>query len=110
MQGFEQAATTGAHRSSTKGSDMSIERFALARYGAGRVIHAPIVRAGRWVFATGIRAVEKDGLLHPQVFNEDRPFESPPKPEREARLIFQRLKDGLQLAGSDISNVVRLDQ
>ena len=89
---------------------MSIERFALARYGAGRVIHAPIVRAGRWVFATGIRAVEKGGLLHPQVFNEDRPFESPPKPEREARLIFQRLKDGLQLAGSDISNVVRLDQ
>ena len=33
---------------------MSIERFALARYGAGRVINAPIVRAGRWVFATGI--------------------------------------------------------
>jgi enamine deaminase RidA (YjgF/YER057c/UK114 family) len=100
----------GLRRVSTKGSNMSVERVALAQYGTGRIVHAPILRAGRWVFATGIRAVAQNGLLHPQVFNENRPFESPPKPEREARLIFQRLKDGLQLAGSDISNMVRLDQ
>jgi enamine deaminase RidA (YjgF/YER057c/UK114 family) len=87
---------------------MPIERFAVRRYG--RVVHAPIVRAGRWIFATGIRAIGADGLLHPQVFNDHRPFEPPPKPEREARLIFQRLKDELRSAGSDISKLVRLDQ
>jgi enamine deaminase RidA (YjgF/YER057c/UK114 family) len=89
---------------------MSIERLAIARYAGGRIVLAPIMRAGRWVFATGIRAVAENGLLHPQAFNESRPFDPPPKPEREARLIFQRLREGLRLAGSDILNLVRLDQ
>jgi enamine deaminase RidA (YjgF/YER057c/UK114 family) len=70
----------------------------------------PVVRAGRWVFATGLRAVDASGLIPREVLNEERPFEPPPKPEREARFIFQRLKDLLGLAGSDIANVVRLDQ
>jgi enamine deaminase RidA (YjgF/YER057c/UK114 family) len=89
---------------------MSVERISLARYGGGQIVHAPIVRAGSWVFATGLRAVAENGLLHAQALNAGRPFEPPPKPEREARLIFQRLKDGLQLAGSDMSSIVRLDQ
>ena len=89
---------------------MTIERMAVARYAGGRIVHVPVVRAGRWVFATGLRAVDASGLVPPQVLNEERPFDPPPKPEREARFIFQRLKGLLGLAGSDIANVVRLDQ
>lgn len=35
---------------------MAIERFGVKTYGAGKVRHAPLVRAGKWIFATGLRA------------------------------------------------------
>jgi enamine deaminase RidA (YjgF/YER057c/UK114 family) len=89
---------------------MSIERFAVTRYGRGRIVHAPVVRAGQWVFATGIRAVGADGLIDPKVHDASRPYASPPKPQREAQFIFKRLKEVLAAAGSDVADLVRLDQ
>lgn len=89
---------------------MSIERFAVVRYGKGRIVHAPVVRAGPWVFATGIRAVGADGLVDSNVVDANRPFASPPKPQREAQFIFTRLKEALAVAGSDVADLVRLDQ
>jgi enamine deaminase RidA (YjgF/YER057c/UK114 family) len=89
---------------------MSIERFGLTSYGQGRIVHTPVVRAGQWVFATGIRAVGPDGLLDPKVLDANRPFASPPKPQREAQFIFKRLKELLAAAGSDVADLVRLDQ
>lgn len=89
---------------------MSVERFAVTRYGSGRIVHAPVVRAGNWVFATGVRAVGNDGLFDAGVLDARRPFASPPKPQREAQFIFGRLKQMLAAAGSDLAEIVRLDQ
>ncbi len=42
---------------------MAIERFGVNTYGSGKVRHAPLVRAGKWVFATGLRATDESGLV-----------------------------------------------
>jgi enamine deaminase RidA (YjgF/YER057c/UK114 family) len=89
---------------------MPVERFGVHRLGGGQVLHAPFVRAGRWVFANGIRAVGADGLLSPEVHDPRRPYATPPKAEREARFVFERLRHGFAEAGGDLANLVRLDQ
>lgn len=89
---------------------MPLERFGVGRLGGGPIIHAPFVRAGRWVFANGLRAVGADGLLAPQVFDARRPYAGPPKAEAEARFVFERLRSGLTEAGADLAQLVRLDQ
>lgn len=88
----------------------SIERFGRAAYGNGDVIHAPIVRAGHWVFGTGLRATLENGLVDPAVLRAGRPLDSPPKAQREAERIFARLRDQLKEAGSDVGLLARLDQ
>jgi len=88
---------------------MAIERFGVIEYGSG-VAHAPIVKAGPWIFATGMRATNAEGVIDPRVLGGGRPLNPPPKPEREARFIFQRLADQLGAAGSSLQRVVRLDQ
>ena len=42
---------------------MAIERFGVNTYGSGKVRHAPLARAGKWVFATGLRATDESGLV-----------------------------------------------
>ena len=42
---------------------MAIERFGVNTNGAGKVRHAPLVRAGKWIFATGLRATNEHGLI-----------------------------------------------
>lgn len=89
---------------------MAIERFGVTTYGSGNIVHAPVIKAGRWVFATGVRAVGPKGLIDAGVLGGDRPLDPPPKAEREARFVFRRLAQQLQTAGSSLDRVVRLDQ
>lgn len=89
---------------------MAIERFGVTTYGSGNIVHAPVIKAGPWVFATGIRAIGPNGLLDPAVLGGGRPLDPPPKAEREARFIFRRLAEQLGVAGSSLDRVVRLDQ
>lgn len=89
---------------------MAVERFGVTRYGSGSVVHAPIIKAGPWVFATGIRAIGPDGLIDRSVLGGGNPLRPPPKAEREARFIFRRLAQHLGEAGSSLDRVVRLDQ
>ncbi len=89
---------------------MAIEKMALNRYGVGHKAHVPFVKAGRWVFANGIRALNEYGLLHPSVLRDERPLNAPPRAEREARFIYDILRDGLAAANSSLANVVRVDQ
>ena len=63
---------------------MSIERFGTTTYGHGDVRHVPFVRAGRWIFGTGLRANLADGSMDPAVLRAGRPFGAPPQAEREA--------------------------
>jgi enamine deaminase RidA (YjgF/YER057c/UK114 family) len=89
---------------------MTIERFGVTPYGSGSIFHAPIVRAGNWVFGTGLRAVDAEGLIAAEVLKSGRPLDAPPKAEREAQFIFEGMSRQLQSAGSALSHVVRLDQ
>ncbi|HZQ60657.1 MAG TPA: Rid family hydrolase [Casimicrobiaceae bacterium] len=89
---------------------MSIERFGTRAYGHGDIRHTPFVRAGKWVFGTGLRATASNGLLDPAVLRQDRPLDAPPKAQREAEAIFAAMAESLAQAGSSMGKVVRLDQ
>lgn len=89
---------------------MPIEKIVVTDWGKGAVRHATIVKAGRWVFATGMRALDATGAIDAGVLKAGRPLDTPPKAEREARFIFNRLRDGFAKAGSSLANVVRVDQ
>jgi enamine deaminase RidA (YjgF/YER057c/UK114 family) len=77
---------------------------------AGQVRHAPLVRAGKWIFGTGLRATNALGHIDPGVSRDDRPLDPPPRAQREAEFIFHGLGRALGGAGSALSNVVRVDQ
>lgn len=89
---------------------MTLERFGAMTYGRGDIVHVPVVRAGNWIFGTGLRATAADGMLDPSVHKPGRPLDVPPKAQREAQLIFERLRSQLQQAGGSIDRVARLDQ
>ncbi len=89
---------------------MSIERFGTRAYGHGDVVHVPFVRAGRWVFGTGLRATLPGGAMDPAVLRPGRPLNAPPKAQREAEAIFLGMARSLEQAGSALRQVVRLDQ
>ncbi|MBV7484268.1 RidA family protein [Bordetella sp. BOR01] len=89
---------------------MTIKRYSVARYGSGNIVHAPVIRAGNWVFCTGLRAVAADGAIDAGVLKAGRPLDTPPKAEREAQFIFSKMDEQLRAAGSVLSLVARLDQ
>ena len=89
---------------------MAIEPFGRRAYGNGDVVHVPFVRAGNWVFGTGLRATLANGLMDPAVLREQRPLGAPPKAQREATAIFAGMTEMLRQAGSSMRHVARLDQ
>ena len=73
--------------------------------------YAPGVRAGNWVFLTGIEAVDYGVGLHPAVAgNSELPYHGPPKHRREGDFLCARFRDLLAAAGTSFANTVRLDQ
>jgi len=88
---------------------VTITRYATHAYAAG-VVHAPFVRAGRWVFGTGLRATGPGGVLDPDVARPGRPLGVPPRAQREAAAIFRDMAVQLDAAGSTLSRIARLDQ
>jgi enamine deaminase RidA (YjgF/YER057c/UK114 family) len=89
---------------------MTFERYGARRYGNGDIVHVPFVRAGNWVFGTGLRAVLPNGLADPAVMRADRPLGLAPQAQREAEAIFGAMRQGLEQAGSAMDRVARLDQ
>jgi enamine deaminase RidA (YjgF/YER057c/UK114 family) len=89
---------------------MSVERFGTRTYGGGDIVHAPFVRAGKWVFGTGLRATTEDGRMDAQVLRPGRPLGAPPQAQREATAIFEGMALHLQQAGSGMARIARLDQ
>lgn len=89
---------------------MTIVHFDRNTYGNGQIVHVPFVRAGRWVFGTGLRATATNGLIDASVLKVGRPLDAPPKAQREAQFIFERMRAQLDQAGSSISRIARLDQ
>jgi enamine deaminase RidA (YjgF/YER057c/UK114 family) len=88
---------------------MTIERFGCCAYPGG-VVHAPFIRAGKWVFGTGLRATTPEGAMDPGVLRSGHPLGQPPQAQREASSIFAGMAHHLESAGSSMSRVARLDQ
>jgi len=85
-------------------------RIGTQPLGAGDLLHAPVVRAGHWVFGTGLRATGPDGLLDAGVKRAAHPLAPPPQAQREAAFVFERLQGLLAQAGTSLARVVRVDQ
>ena len=78
--------------------------------GAGKIKFAQGMKAGRWVFATGLMAQDFVNGIAPDVLATRAPHAGLPKREKEAQRIFENLEAVLSAAGTDRTNLVRTDQ
>jgi enamine deaminase RidA (YjgF/YER057c/UK114 family) len=88
----------------------SVEPLLPVELGAGKIKFAQGMKAGRWVFATGLMAQDFVNGIAPDVLAERAPHAELPKREKEALRIFENLDVVLRAAGTDRSNLVRTDQ
>jgi enamine deaminase RidA (YjgF/YER057c/UK114 family) len=80
------------------------------KLGQGAVHYAQGMRAGHWVFVTGLMAQDfKAGVLE-SVLASTMPLYASTPAQREAELIFDHLENVLAAAGTSRNNIVRVDQ
>src|SRR5687768_5046339 len=87
-----------------------VEPILPVELGGGKVRFAQGVRAGRWVFATGVMAQDFADGIAAEVLAESTPHADVPKREKEAARVFENLDAVLQAAGTERANIVRTDQ
>jgi len=88
----------------------SLEPLLPVELGTGKIKFAQGIKAGRWVFATGLMAQDFVNGIAPDVLAERAPHAGLPKREKEALRIFENLDAVLRAAGTDRTNLVRTDQ
>jgi len=88
----------------------SVEALLAVELGAGKLKFAQGMKAGRWVFATGVMAQDFKTGIAPDVLAERLPHGGLPKREKEALRIFENVDSVLRAAGTDRGNLVRTDQ
>jgi enamine deaminase RidA (YjgF/YER057c/UK114 family) len=88
----------------------AVEPLLPVELGAGKIKFAQGIKAGRWVFATGLMAQDFVNGIAPDVLAERAPHAGRPKREKEAQRIFDNLDAVLKAAGADRANLVRTDQ
>ncbi len=88
----------------------SAEPLLPVELGSGKVKFAQGVKAGRWVFATGLMAQDFVNGIAPDITAERAPHAGLPKREKEAQRIFQNLDAVLRAGGTDRTNLIRTDQ
>ncbi len=77
----------------------------------GAIRYAPGMRAGRWVFATGHKGTaDYVSGMSPAVTRAALANWDKPKLRREAEQIFRNAGSVLKAGGSDLQNIVRVDQ
>ena len=74
-----------------------------ARYARG-------VRAGRWIFASGLSGTDFASGLAPEVVRSAHPLNGAPPAKREAARLYRNLQDVVEAGGAGFADVVRLDQ
>ena len=94
----------------TESEACAVEPLLPVELGAGKIKFAQGIKAGRWVFATGLMAQDFVNGIAPDVLAERAPHGGPPKREKEALRIFENLDAVLRAAGTDRTNLVRTDQ
>jgi enamine deaminase RidA (YjgF/YER057c/UK114 family) len=98
------------HKRDPMTKSATVEPLLPVELGAGKVKFAQGVKAGRWVFATGLMAQDFVNGIAADVLAEHAPHAGLPKREKEALRIFENLDTVLRAAGTDRSNLVRTDQ
>ena len=93
----------------SKGSSAALPILPV-ELGSGRIRFAQGMKAGRWVFATGLMAQDFVSGIAPDVLAERMPHAGVPKREKEAARIFDHLDAVLRAAGAERNNLVRTDQ
>jgi len=68
------------------------------------------MRAGRWVFATGLNGAVPGAGLPPSVTGGRNPLAGEPPCKREARALFANAREVLAAAGVGFPDCVRIDQ
>jgi enamine deaminase RidA (YjgF/YER057c/UK114 family) len=80
------------------------------KLGPGAVHYAQGVRAGRWLFATGLMAQDfKTGVPESVTAPAFPLFDASPA-QREAAMIFDHLDKVLAAGGTSCENIIRIDQ
>jgi enamine deaminase RidA (YjgF/YER057c/UK114 family) len=87
-----------------------VEPLLPVELGPGKVKFAQGMKAGRWVFATGLLAQDFVNGIAPDVLAERMPHAGAPKREKEAARLFQNLDAVLRAGGTERGNLVRTDQ
>jgi enamine deaminase RidA (YjgF/YER057c/UK114 family) len=91
-------------------NDRNAEPLLPVELDPGKVKFAQGVKAGRWVFATGLMAQDFVHGIAPDVLAERLPHAGRPKREKETLRIYENLDAVLRAAGTDRTNLVRTDQ
>ena len=91
-------------------AEKNAEPLLPVELGPGKVKFAQGMKAGRWVFATGVMAQDFAQGIAPDVLSERAPHRGLPKREKEAQRIFENIDAVMRAAGSDCANLVRTDQ
>ncbi len=97
-------------KSATSNSTCAVEPLLPVELGAGRIKFAQGIKAGRWVFASGVMAQDFVNGIAPDVLAERMPHAGSPKREKEALRIFENIDAVLRAAGTDRNNLLRTDQ
>jgi len=95
---------------SNKDASRAAQPLLPVELGAGKIRFAQGMKAGRWVFATGLMAQDFVSGIAGDVLATRAPHAGLPKREKEAQRIFENLEAVLSAAGTDRSNLVRTDQ
>jgi len=93
-----------------KATSSAVESLLPVELGSGKVKFAQGIKAGRWVFATGLMAQDFKTGMAPDVMAERLPHGGMPKREKEAARIFEHIDAILRAAGTDRTNLLRTDQ
>lgn len=91
-------------------ADKNAEPLLPVEFGPAKVKFAQGMKAGSWVFATGLMAQDFKSGMAVDVMSERAPHSGAPKREKEALRIFENLDAVLRAAGTDRTNLVRTDQ
>ena len=95
---------------SNKSASRAAQPLLPVELGGGKIKFAQGMKAGRWVFATGLMAQDFRNGIAPDVLATRAPHAGLPKREKEAQRIFENLEAVLSAAGTDRANLVRTDQ
>ena len=91
-------------------TDKNAEPLLPVELGPAKVKFAQGIKAGHWVFATGVMAQDFVHGIAPDVLAGGAPHAGAPKREKEALRIFENIDAVMRAAGSDRANLVRTDQ